>query len=150
MVGWDGNDLYIRDLFTIVDGGWIKGTRNGDKVVFAKNQYIGNLSNSLSCYLTGYDTEAKAVGDVVFTYNETDNYFKADTHVIATRFKNSSRYEAFFAKGLTIGVDPNAAGISVAKAEKNGNGLVYNLAGQRVGKDYKGLVIKNGKKFVIK
>jgi hypothetical protein len=26
----------------------------------------------------------------------------------------------------------------------------YNLSGQRVGKDYKGIVIKNGKKYVQK
>lgn len=148
-VGWDGNDLYIQNLFSIVEDGWIKGTRNGNKIVFAKNQYIGNLSNSLSCYLTGYDSEAKAVSDVVFTYNENDNYFVADMPVIATRFKSSTKYEAFFAKGLVIGTDP-AAGISTVKAEKAGSGIIYNLAGQRVGKEYKGLVIKNGRKLVNK
>ena len=148
-VGWDGNDLYIQNLFSIVEDGWIKGTRNGNKIVFAKNQYIGNLSNSLSCYLTGYDSEAKAVSDVVFTYNENDNYFVADMPVIATRFKSSTKYEAFFAKGLVIGTDP-AAGISTVKAEKAGSGIVYNLAGQRVGKEYKGLVTKNGRKLVNK
>ena len=30
------------------------------------------------------------------------------------------------------------------------NGEAYNLSGQRVGKDYKGIVIKNGKKYIIK
>jgi hypothetical protein len=30
------------------------------------------------------------------------------------------------------------------------NSDYYNLAGQRVGKDYKGIVIKNGKKYIIK
>lgn len=30
------------------------------------------------------------------------------------------------------------------------NGVMYNVAGQKVGADYKGLVIKNGKKFVVK
>ena len=30
------------------------------------------------------------------------------------------------------------------------NGEAYNLSGQRVGKDYKGIVIKNGKKIVVK
>ena len=69
--------------------------------------------------------------------------------VIATRFKSSTNYEAFFAKGLVIGTDP-AAGISTVKAEKAGSGIIYNLAGQRVGKEYKGLVIKNGRKLVNK
>ena len=31
-----------------------------------------------------------------------------------------------------------------------GDGYTYNLSGQRVGPDYKGVVIKNGKKYVIK
>ena len=31
-----------------------------------------------------------------------------------------------------------------------GNGALYNLAGQRVNKDFKGLVVKDGKKFVVK
>ena len=30
------------------------------------------------------------------------------------------------------------------------NGAIYNLAGQKVGADYKGIVIKNGKKFINK
>lgn len=39
----------------------------------------------------------------------------------------------------------NAA--SIAPAE-NGNAAIYNLAGQQVGKAYKGVVIKNGKKYI--
>lgn len=30
------------------------------------------------------------------------------------------------------------------------NGQTYNMAGQRVGKSYKGIVIKNGKKYIVK
>ena len=30
------------------------------------------------------------------------------------------------------------------------NGAIYNLAGQKVGKDYKGIVIQNGRKFIQK
>ena len=44
----------------------------------------------------------------------------------------------------------DATGISTVKAAKNGNNLIYNLAGQRVDNNYKGLVIKNGKKLVQK
>ena len=40
-------------------------------------------------------------------------------------------------------------GISTIAAE-NANGAIYNLAGQKVANNYKGLVIKNGKKVVMK
>lgn len=42
-----------------------------------------------------------------------------------------------------------ASGISGVKAEKTmGNGLMYNLNGQRVGSNAKGIVIVNGKKYL--
>jgi hypothetical protein len=43
-----------------------------------------------------------------------------------------------------------ATGISNIAAEKASNSAIYNLAGQKVSNDFKGLVIKNGKKFVVK
>ena len=44
--------------------------------------------------------------------------------------------------------DPS--GINTIAAEKVSNSVIYNLAGQKVGKDFKGLVIKNGRKFIQK
>jgi hypothetical protein len=47
-----------------------------------------------------------------------------------------------------FGTDPSAIqGISKAV---NASEAAYNLAGQRVGADYKGIVVKNGKKFMVK
>lgn len=46
---------------------------------------------------------------------------------------------------------PVTDGISVLKAETvEGNGVIYNLQGQRVDANYRGVVIKNGHKVVIK
>ena len=39
-------------------------------------------------------------------------------------------------------------GINGVKAEDNGQATVYNLAGQKVNSQYKGIVIRNGKKVV--
>ena len=39
--------------------------------------------------------------------------------------------------------------VSAAKVA-NSNDAIFNLAGQKVGADYKGIVIKNGKRFVQK
>ena len=44
----------------------------------------------------------------------------------------------------------NASGISTVKANVENNSAIYNIAGQKVAKDYKGLVIKNGKKMIQK
>jgi len=42
------------------------------------------------------------------------------------------------------------AGISTVKADANVNAPAYNLAGQQVSKDFKGVVVKNGKKMIQK
>jgi len=42
------------------------------------------------------------------------------------------------------------AGIQTVKTQNAADGIIYNLAGQKVGKDYKGVVIMNGKKVVLK
>ena len=47
-------------------------------------------------------------------------------------------------------VSNGATGVSEVKQVKVGNGFVYNLDGQRVDDSYKGLVIKNGQKFIQK
>ena len=49
-----------------------------------------------------------------------------------------------------IEVVAGAAGVQAVKTVKVGNGFIYNLAGQRVDANYKGVVIKNGQKMIQK
>ena len=46
--------------------------------------------------------------------------------------------------------DLEATGIEAVKAAKAFDGAIYNLAGQKVNANYKGVVIQNGKKFIQK
>lgn len=41
-------------------------------------------------------------------------------------------------------------GINNIVADKAGNGIRYNIAGQRVDSNYKGIVIENGRKKIVK
>ena len=47
------------------------------------------------------------------------------------------------------GTDPSGI-INVKEDAVKNSGAIYNLAGQRVSKDYKGIVVKNGKKYIVK
>lgn len=54
-------------------------------------------------------------------------------------------------KKITVTLKSEPAGIKEVNNDTvNENTPIYNLAGQRVGKDYKGVVIQNGKKFIKK
>ena len=53
------------------------------------------------------------------------------------------------AKARLLFADEATAITSVATDTAEG-GAAYNLAGQRVNAGYKGIVIKNGKKYIVK
>lgn len=42
-VGIDGNEMYIQGLFELLPEAWVKGTIEGDQVVFAPDQYVGQV-----------------------------------------------------------------------------------------------------------
>jgi hypothetical protein len=43
-----------------------------------------------------------------------------------------------------------STGINTVKTVRIADGAIYNLAGQKVSESYKGVVIKNGRKYVQK
>ena len=75
-------------------------------------------------------------------------YFKADDSAkveIAGDDKDNPKDKKVIYEG---GADP--AGISSVAAAKAENARMFNLAGQEVGKNFKGIVVVNGKKFMNK
>ena len=54
------------------------------------------------------------------------------------------------AEDVTITVDDTATGVTGLNAAKPRSGLRYNLMGQPVGKDYKGIVIEDGRKIIVR
>ena len=83
------------------------------------------------------DAEFVKVGDVVVVEGKLQKYVKND--VITPEVAQN---------GKILSVN-GSAGINDLKADKAA-GAIYNLAGQRVDANYKGVVIQNGKKFVVK
>ena len=82
---------------------------------------------------------AKSNGTVTFAVAEKGTYY-----VLATGTKLG-----FF--GFKYAVGGGTTGLShINAAAEAQNGATYNLAGQQVAKSYKGIVVKNGKKFVNK
>ena len=53
-------------------------------------------------------------------------------------------------KGAPIPYGTDPSGITNVTAKKNSSAAIYNIAGQKVDKNFKGLVVKDGKKFVNK
>ena len=54
------------------------------------------------------------------------------------------------AEDVTITVDDTPTGVTTVNADAAKSGRRYNLMGQPVGKDYKGIVIEDGKKVIVR
>lgn len=53
--------------------------------------------------------------------------------------------------GIEVFADASATGIkNINNSQKVQNNYIYNLAGQKVGANFKGIIIKNGSKFIVK
>lgn len=137
----------------------LKGDANKEYVL---NKADGGSSVSTDLKMsdgTATSTDASASTDAVTLYalstvNGVTAFYpvKKGSPIPAKRcyleVKSTSPKAAFYSLGTNFG---ETTGISsVENKVEKADAPVYNLAGQLVGKDYKGLVIKNGKKFVIK
>jgi hypothetical protein len=85
-----------------------------------------------------------------YVNNEGDAEGKTMENLIdETGAKNFFVKEGAGTTPYEFGTDPSGI-INVKKDAVKADGAIYNLAGQRVSKDYKGIVVKNGKKYITK
>ena len=92
--------------------------------------------------------DGKKVNLVVWNNPDSGISF-ADGKTVQTKLAVSNK-GWYYVYNITLGTEETLAGIAPVKTVKAGNGLIYNLAGQRVDASYKGLVIKNGQKMIQK
>lgn len=128
----------------------------------AVNKYFGTLSEEAQLWIYKTDmttdlltlTYPEIAQDKSFSEFETQTVdltaYKGQKIIVAFKYEstdsNSGTWEI---KNFNVTSDGSATGISDVAAEKtNVNAPVYNLAGQRVNANAKGILIKNGKKFV--
>jgi hypothetical protein len=131
-------------------------SKNACKNIDAADAEDGSQVNDSKCYInvdgTNYfakDAEGNETSDLKL-YPETANIVKFGLSAGIHTFKKYSGTGNILVSSIEI-TPVNANGIStINAAEKVSNGAIYNIAGQKVSKDYKGLVIKNGKKMIQK
>ena len=164
--------LDLMDKFTGLWNGAETQTHNADGTITYNGKQWGGLSAWLG------EEDWSAYDQLVFEFaeatpcavqpflqyvNSSDN-FTNWTNAGATKafidldpaLKNAVKQAALQpAEDCTLTItkiylSTGSTGIENVKVVNVNNGAIYNLAGQKVGADYKGLVIKNGKKLVVK
>lgn len=102
-VGFDGDDVYMGGVFIDAPNSWIKGRKEGNKLIFPEKQYVGTMSGVLDFYLMfgkwtseeHEDLELMPEGtEMVFEYDEESGTIKAtDKDVIM--LMNASEEEVY-------------------------------------------------------
>ncbi len=162
----NGKKANMDDAPGTANGGYILVTLDNELKTDDAIELTGYLNkNAAGKEASIYFLFEKGDGvDDEYTYGDADNIDptvggKISTHTFkvpaasngSKSFKMSRSKAAtnIFLTKLVI-TSGGSTGISTLKTVRVDNGAIYNLAGQKVENGYKGLVIKNGKKFVNK
>lgn len=136
-----GGDFYFRGLYggkTYIDGSTTELISNAGS---QKYQYISTTDNYLK-YLKNGST-SKFPGLRAYFYFPNWNAAENNKYQGTTTSTNSKVH-------LLVDYN-NATGISnIESGTEPTNARIYNLAGQQVDSSYKGIVIKNGRKYIVK
>ena len=160
------NTLYHGDLDWLKDHKWhhYAAVFEGENAkVFIdgvlKNEWNNDGTTNTQKGLFSNGAELKYIclgGNQAWDWNDNDAPFdfarlliknsKMTAGEIAAQMKadfGDNDMEAYYAEG-------GDTGVKAVKTVQNGNAARYNLAGQKVNDDFKGIVVKDGKKFVNK
>ena len=134
----DEPDEIFKSVDSWTDGGFVN----------AQGYFIGEDINGIEI---GLDEDSFADGKINFhVWNNPEAGISfADGNTVKTKLCISKAGWYYIYNVTLMSREAyETAGVSTVKAVKTANGLIYNLAGQRVDKNYKGLVIKDGKKTI--
>ena len=115
---------YFNATYNISDN----GTTEGQQLIVYHGKYMGGAN---------FESDDQIIiGDEVIVYGQLVN-FKG-------KYEINSNNQIYSINGVTAGVQ------NITVEQNNVNAPAFNLAGQRVNAAYKGIVVKNGKKFLNK
>lgn len=111
-------------------------------------QLVKNEKNPRNFVWSNKDADGKRidVNEVVFTVYSSDVTPEGEAQ--SPSDKDHVRYTK--TKVITYSLVDDETGINNITAANAQNGARYNMAGQRVGNDFKGLVVENGQKKIVK
>ena len=116
---------YGNASYTISDDG-----KSTSALTVFRGKYLGNAKFTAEDHINA--------GDKVVVCGVLKNYAKDDT--TTPQLTNS----------YLVSINGTTTAINSVKTKTALDGAIYNLAGQRVSKSYKGVVIKNGRKYIVK
>ena len=156
VVEFDGNKVGFNFPNPFTGNAWMYGTRyEQDNIVyyiFPMGQYVGKFQGETIYYCGGAN---ETLTDMQFFYNDDDKAFFNFEHVLLNGSTTAISLWAYFSdvviyKDQKPVIEPTAIKDVTNTRHLTPNTQLYNLRGQKVDAGYKGIVIQNGKKYLMK
>lgn len=127
----------------------LKGNKGDYTFTRAEGTVDALTDNDLSFYPTDFNIEDQTTY-VLANHNNVAGFYPLATGEKLPAYKGYIEISGITSAKSVYSLDDNTTGISSLEADKTVEGQRFNLAGQRVSNNYKGVVIMNGKKFIVK
>ena len=149
-----GDSIYVQGVGRANSVAWIKGTKTSeDTYTFSKGQYMGNYGSKddySKLFLMGYNSTL-GVMDVKMKLDAETGIFTFTTEIFENcDYTDKLYYLTRILSGAQLSPSDAPDAISTVAVEAAESSARYSISGQRVGKNFKGIVIENGKKFFQK
>lgn len=162
-------DVTVTEALAIIDGledgattdqtynvtGYAQGLdfqRNGEGALYGNVNFVMVDEQGMGVpELTVY--RCKNIGNVAFTEETISDLKEGDKVVVygqLQKYKSGETITPEIKNCYLVAINPTTGINNVTATKLNVNAPMYNLAGQKVNNNYKGVVIQNGKKFIVK
>lgn len=159
-VAFYGENVYIQGISSLDTETWIVGTKNANtgEYVFANGQYLGLYMEGSEeegydysySYLMGF-VDGVGVTDLTMTFDEETGIFTTSSYLVQNAdYTDRLYYLSVTNSEATLVPADDEVAISRIDADVMESAARYNIAGQRVGKNYKGIVVEKGRKYLQK
>jgi hypothetical protein len=159
-VAFYGENVYIQGISSLDTETWIVGTKNANtgEYVFANGQYLGLYMEGSEeegydysySYLMGF-VDGVGVTDLTMTFDEETGIFTTSSYLVQNAdYTDRLYYLSVTNPEATLVPADDEVAISRIDADVMESAARYNIAGQRVGKNYKGIVVEKGRKYLQK
>lgn len=126
--------------------------RNGEGALYGNVNFVMVDEQGMGVpELTVY--RCKNIGNVAFTEETISDLKEGDKVVVygqLQKYKSGETITPEIKNCYLVAINPTTGINNVTATKLNVNAPMYNLAGQKVSNNYKGVVIQNGKRFIVK
>lgn len=97
-MGFSGNDVYLKGIFSDTPNAWIKGTKSGDKITFEAKQYLGQVYSKDYFFLATTLSDTHTITPLVLTLNSSTRAYENTTNYAIC---SGSKTQVYFTEALS-------------------------------------------------